>query len=166
MAAAPPTALAANEAIWAIENMVAPRLRAVSASEVREAFLPVPNGIAMLPGAMASCRVAGEDLGNGVIAPEGKVLGLRFRGWSIPKPVLALSPNARHHAVFLTYVSFGERSIEFCRQAGIGISFRQRLWNVPSSIRLSDLVYVDVRRRLLLAIGDAAMTDTILAYPY
>ncbi|HEY6390910.1 MAG TPA: hypothetical protein VIX89_06520 [Bryobacteraceae bacterium] len=168
---APPNALAPGDRVWEIVS-AGQEIHLVEASgdAFRENFRPLPNGIDEAAGAgnPERCASDGMDLGSSGLGPDLGALGLRFRGVRFRKPVLVLfsSSGASSRGVRLAEVYFGERSVDVCALTKPPVSFRQRLWNVPSAVRLPDLAYVDLKRRLLFVTADAADRGTIAAMRY
>jgi len=132
-------------------------------------YRPVPNGLSGAGnGSPTPCTTgAGKDLGGVAIPSAGLQIQMRFVGVHFRKPVLVLfSMEGGTTGPRMLDVYFGKRTIDICRGSTVAASFSQRLWNVPSAVRLPDMAYLSAEHRMLLITGDAALSNAILAMRY
>jgi hypothetical protein len=170
VASAPPGALPPGAKVWRVAG-AGSGVRAVEADAAAgvSAFQALPNGLAAADaGIGAACgEESGQDLGGAVIPAEGLRIQLRFRGLHFRKPVLGLfSIGGPASGLRMVDVFFGGRTISVCRGPAVIAKFSQKLWNVPSAVRLPDLAYLIPEYRLLFITGEAAKSNAILAVQY
>jgi len=133
------------------------------------AYRPLPNDLdGAGNGSPAPCTAgSGKDLGGAVIPSGGMQIQMRFLGVHFHKPVVVLfSMEGAASGIRMVDVYFGKRTINVCRGNAVAASFAQRLWNVPSGVRLPDMAYLSTAHRLLLITGDAVLSNAILAMKY
>ncbi|MCL4488890.1 MAG: hypothetical protein M1570_12270 [Chloroflexi bacterium] len=170
VASAPPDAVPSGSKVWQLAASPS-GIRVVEADPAAAvpAYRPVPNGLSGAENGLPTpcTNGSGKDLGGVVVQSAGLQIQMRFVGVHFRKPVLVLfSMDGGTTGPRMLDVYFGKRTIDVCRGDTVAASFSQRLWNVPSAVRLPDMAYMSAEHRMLLITGDAALSNALLAMRY